>query len=119
MKYLLLIKSNADSEAGLPPTEELINAMGAYNDELIKAGVFLGAEGLQPSSSGARVAFDGDHHDVTDGPFAETKELIAGFWMIQASSKEEAVAWAERVPIRAGDIEVRRVADAADFDRRS
>jgi hypothetical protein len=116
MKYMLLIKSTTDSEAGVPPTKELVEAMGAYNDELIKAGVLLGAEGLHSSASGARVAFDGDDHEVIDGPFAETKELIAGFWIIQAASKEEAVAWAERVPITRGTIEVRRVVDVGDFD---
>ncbi|MCU1557210.1 MAG: hypothetical protein JWN09_1205 [Microbacteriaceae bacterium] len=117
MKYMLLITSDAASEAGVPPSRELIAAMGGYNDELIKAGVFLGAEGLRASSSGARVAFHGDEHEIIDGPFTETKELIAGFWIIQASSKEEAVAWAERVPIGSGTIEVRRVVDPSDFDR--
>ncbi|WP_229698902.1 YciI family protein [Wenjunlia tyrosinilytica] len=121
---MLLIKSDANAEAGVMPSPELIDAMGKYNEELVKAGVLLAAEGLQPSSKGAKVHYSGGKRTVTDGPFAEAKELIAGFWIIQAKSKEEALEWALRVPLEAGDpqssdgvaeIEVRQVFDISDF----
>jgi hypothetical protein len=106
-----------DSEAGVLPSQEMLAAMGRYNDELVKAGVMLAGEGLQASSKGARVTFDGDKRTVTDGPFTETKELIAGFWLIQASSKEEAIEWVSRAPFDGGtEIEVRQVFEASDFE---
>jgi hypothetical protein len=117
MKYMMLLKSDADTESGRMPTDEELNAMGRYNEELIKAGVMLAGEGLHPSSEGARVEFSGDDRTVTDGPFTESKELLAGFWIIQAASKEEAVEWARRVPLQTGQIEVRQVFDVSEFDQ--
>jgi hypothetical protein len=119
MRFMMLVKANKDSEAGVMPSTELIVEMGKYNEELVKAGVLLAADGLQASSKGARVRISGDKRTVIDGPFSETKELIAGFWMIQVKSKEEAIEWARRVPNPAGtedsEIEVRQVFDASDF----
>ncbi|MGO1070925.1 YciI family protein [Lysobacter sp. CA199] len=118
MKFMLIVKANADSEAGTMPDTELLTAMGAYNEELVRAGVLLGGEGLHPSSRGARVHFDGRARVVVDGPFAQTGELIAGFWLIQARSLEEAVEWVKRVPNLDGaqsQIEIRQVFDPADF----
>src|SRR6266852_633939 len=96
MRFMVLIKANQDSEAGVLPDEKLLAEMGKYNEELVKAGVLLAADGLQPSSKGARVRFSGGKRTVIDGPFAETKELIAGFWMIQVKSKDEAIEWVKR-----------------------
>ncbi|NHC12408.1 YciI family protein [Motilibacter deserti] len=118
MRFMMIVKATADSEAGAMPTTEELTAMGAYNEELAKAGVLLAGEGLHPSSKGARVVFSGDSRTVLDGPFAETKELIAGFWLIQAKSLQEAVEWAKRCPnpMRTeSQIEVRQVFDADDF----
>jgi hypothetical protein len=119
MRFMILVKANKDSEAGVLPSEELLAAMGKYNEELARAGVLLAGEGLQPSSKGARVRFSGDKRTVIDGPFAETKELIAGFWLIQVSSKEEAIEWVKRVPNPFPDteseIEIRQVFEAEDF----
>jgi hypothetical protein len=118
MRFMVLVKANEDTEAGVMPSEELLAAMGKYNDELIKAGVMLAGEGLHPSSKGARVKFSGDKRTVIDGPFTETKELIAGFWLIQAKSKEEAIEWVKRVPNPTGEeseIEIRQVFEAEDF----
>jgi hypothetical protein len=125
MRFMMLLKADKNTEAGLMPAEDVLIAMGKYNEELIKAGVLLAGEGLQPSSKGARVRFANGKTTVTDGPFSETKELIAGFWMIQVKSKEEAIEWAKRVPFNpqgasattggAGEIELRQVFDAADF----
>ena len=118
MKFMILVKANKDSEAGVLPDEKLLTDMGRYNEELVKAGVLLAAEGLQPSSKGARVKFSGTKRTVVDGPFAETKELIAGFWMIQVKSKEEAIEWVKRCPNpHEGDseIEIRQVFEMADF----
>ena len=118
-KFMMLVKASADSEAGVMPTTEQFEEMGRYNEELVKAGVMLAGEGLHPSSRGARVVFKGNKKSVVDGPFAETKELIAGFWIIQAKSLEEAVEWARRAPNPhfGGDthIEVRQVFAAEDF----
>jgi hypothetical protein len=114
---MLILNANEQSEAGGSPSEADLNAMGAYNDELIKAGVMLAGEGLHPSSNGARVEYDGDERSVTDGPFTETKELVAGFWIIQAASREEALEWARRIPLTSGRVEVRRVFDVAEFDQ--
>lgn len=118
MKFMMLIKADAISEAGTLPDEKLIVAMGKYNEELVKAGVLLAAEGVQASSKGARINFSKGKRTVVDGPFAETKELIAGFWMIQVKSKEEAIEWAKRVPLDAtdGQIEVRQVFDTTDVE---
>jgi hypothetical protein len=116
MRFMVLVKANEDSEAGVLPSAEIMAAMGRYNEELIKAGVLLAAEGLQASSKGARVKFDGGKRTVTDGPFTETKELIAGFWLIQVASKEEAIEWVSRAPFDGGtEVEVRQVFEAPDF----
>jgi len=118
MRFMVMIKANADSEAGKMPSEELIAAMTSYNEQLVKAGVMLAGEGLHPSSRGARVRFAGNNRTVVDGPFAETKELIAGFWIIQVKSKEEAVEWVKRCPNPMegeGEIEIRQIFDAEEF----
>ena len=119
MRFMILVKADKDSEAGVMPSEELLAAMGAYNEELVKAGVMLAGEGLHPSSKGARVKFSGDTRTVIDGPFAETKELIAGFWLIQVKSKEEAIEWVKRAPNpmpgTESEIEIRQVFEAEDF----
>lgn len=118
MRVMVMVRSNADTEAGVMPTEAELAAMGAYNEELVKAGVMLSGEGLQPSAKGARVRFSGKERTVVDGPFAETKELIAGFWMWQVKSMDEAIAWARRCPNpMAGEswLELRPVFEADDF----
>ena len=119
MRFMILIKANKDSEAGAMPSQELLADMGKFNEELVKAGVMLAGEGLHPSSKGARVRFSGDKRIVTDGPFAETKELIAGFWIWQCKSKQEAIDWAKRcpnpMPNTEPEIEIRQVFEAADF----
>ena len=119
MRFMILIKANKDSEAGAIPSQELLADMGKFNEELVKAGIMLAGEGLHPSSKGARVRFSGDKRIVTDGPFAETKELIAGFWMWQCKSKQEAIDWVKRcpnpMPDTESEIEIRQVFEAADF----
>ena len=118
MRFMIILKSDERTEAGQLPTEQELTEMGNYNEELVKAGVMLAGEGLQPSSKGARVRFSGGNTSVTDGPFSETKELIAGFWLIQTKSKEEAIEWVKRVPISAdadAEIEIRQVFEAEDF----
>lgn len=118
MKFMIIVKATADSEAGNLPSEELLTAMGKYNEELVNAGVMLAGEGLQPSSKGARVRFSGASRSVVDGPFADTKELIAGFWLFQVKSKEEAIEWVKRCPnpmIVDSEIEIRQLYDVADF----
>lgn len=118
MRFMVMVKANEDSEAGVMPSQELLTAMTQYNEELVKAGVLLAADGLQPSSKGKRVRFSGDKRTVVDGPFAETKELIAGFWIIQVKSLEEAVEWVKRCPNPMegeGEIEIRQVFDQEDF----
>ena len=119
MRVMVLIKADKDSEAGVLPDEKLLTAMGKYNKELAKAGVLLAGEGLHPSSKGARVRFSGDKRTVIDGPFAETKELIAGFWLWQVRSKEEAIEWVKRcpnpMPGEEPEIEIRQVFEAEDF----
>ena len=119
MRFMILIKANKDSEAGDLPDEKLLTDMGNFNDELIKAGVMLAGEGLQPSSKGARVKVSGNQRSVTDGPFAETKELIAGFWIWRVKSKEEAIEWVMRCPNpfpgTDSEVEIRQVYEADDF----
>jgi len=115
---MILLKANEDTEAGVMPSEQLLTEMGAYNEELVKAGVMLAGEGLHPSSKGARVRFSGSERSVTDGPFTEAKELIAGFWLWQVKSMDEAIEWVKRCPSpHEGDaeIEIRRVFEAEDF----
>ncbi len=118
MRFMILVKANEDTEAGVLPSAELLREMGKYNEELVKAGVLLAGEGLHPSSRGARVYFSGTKRTVVDGPFTEAKELIAGFWLIQVKSKEEAIEWVKRVPNPTGEesqIEIRQVYEAEDF----
>jgi len=115
MRFMMLVKANPESEADVLPGPELLAAMGKYNEELINAGVMLAGDGLQSSSKGARVTFSGGKRTVTDGPFTEAKELIAGYWLIEAKSKEEAVEWASRVPFEDGEIEIRQVFEDSDF----
>lgn len=119
MRFMIIIKASADSEAGVMPSEELLTAMGNYNEELAKAGILLAGEGLHPSSKGARVRFSGDNRSVINGPFAETKELIAGFWLWQVKSKEEAIEWVKRcpnpMPGTESEIEIRQVFELDDF----
>lgn len=118
MRFMVLVKANADSEAGILPTEAQLSEMGEFNEQLVKAGILLAAEGLQATSKGARIKFSGRTGPVvTDGPFAETKELLAGFWLVQAKSKEEAVEWFSRAPFQEGEIEIRQVFEAEDFGR--
>ena len=116
MRFMMLVKASKESEAGALPSKELLAAMGQFNEELAKAGVLIAGEGLRPSSKGTRVTFSGSKRTFTDGPFAETKELLAGFWMIDVKSKADALAWAARVPFTGGEvIEVRQVFEADDF----
>jgi hypothetical protein len=120
MRFMMIVKANKDSEAGVMPKEEMLAAMAKYNEELVKAGVLLDATGLQPSSKGARIKFSHGKRTVIDGPFAETKELIAGYWLIQVKSKEEAIEWAKRSPAPHGEdvdceIELRQLFELDDF----
>ena len=122
MRFMMLLKADTITEAGVLPTREDLEVMGKYNEELVKAGVLLDGAGLHPTSKGARVTFPGGKPQVTDGPFAETKELIAGYWMIQVKSKEEAIEWAKRVPFdrlpsngRTPEIELRQMFEITDF----
>jgi hypothetical protein len=120
MRFMMIVKANKDLEAGKMPSEELLSAMGRYNEELMKAGVLLDLAGLQPSSKGARIKFSGGKRTVVDGPLTETKELIAGYWIIQVKSREEALEWAKRVPNpsgegQEGEIEIRQFFELDDF----
>jgi len=116
MRFMILVKADKDTEAGVLPSTELLAAMGKFNEELVKAGVMLAGEGLHASSKGARVRFAGSKRAVIDGPFAETKELVAGFWLWQVRSKEEAIEWVKRAPMPDGsEIEIRQVFEAEDF----
>ena len=118
MRFMVMVKADKNTEAGVMPSEQLLADMGKYNEELVKAGVLLAAEGLHPSSKGARVRFSGSKRTVIDGPFAEAKELIAGFWLIQVKSREEAIEWVKRCPNPTGteaEIEIRQVFEASDF----
>ncbi|MFL5403695.1 MAG: YciI family protein [Gemmatimonadales bacterium] len=115
MRFMVIVKADRDSEAGVLPTREMLTEMGKFNEELAKAGVMLAGEGLQPSSKGVRIRFSGKKRTVIDGPFAETKELIAGFWLWQVRSKEEAIEWLKRAPFPQGEVEIRQVFEAEDF----
>jgi len=119
MKFIVIVKASEASEAGVMPSEKLLADMGKFNEELVKAGILLAGEGLQPSSKGARIRFNGDQRTVIDGPFTETKELVAGFWMIEVGSKEEAIEWFKRCPNPhegvESEIEIRQVFAADDF----
>jgi hypothetical protein len=118
MRVMVLVKANEDSEAGVPPSTELLTEMGKFNEELVKAGIMLDGEGLHPSSKGVRIRFSGDQRNVVDGPFAETKELIAGYWVWQVRDMDEAIEWARRCPNPTGAegvLELRPVFEAEDF----
>jgi hypothetical protein len=119
MRFIVMVRANKESEAGVMPSEKLISEMGKFNEELVRAGVMLEGEGLQPSSKGARIRFDGGKRTVIDGPFAETKELIAGFWIIQVKSLDEAIEWMKRAPAPfeggPSEIEIRQIFEADDF----
>jgi len=118
MRFMVIVKATKDSEAGVMPSAQLLTEMGKYNEQLVQAGVMLAGEGLQPSSKGARVRFDGASRTVVDGPFAETKELIAGFWILQCKSKEECIEWVKRCPNPmpgTSEIEIRQVFETEDF----
>jgi len=115
MRVMVLVKANADSEAGQMPSEQILAEMGRFNEELVKAGVMLAGEGLHPSQKGARVRFAGSKRTVIDGPFAETKELVAGFWLWQVRSMDDAIEWLKRAPFQEGEVELRPVFEADDF----
>ena len=119
MRFMVIVKASKESEAGKMPSEEMLAKMAKFNEEMVKAGVMLDGAGLRPSSQGARIRFTGDKRSVIDGPFTETKELIAGFWLIQVKSKEEAIEWVKRcpnpMPGTESEIEIRQVFEAADF----
>ena len=115
MRFMVIVKADKNSEAGVLPSKDLLAEMGKFNEELAQAGVMLAGEGLHASSKGARVRFSGNKRTVIDGPFSETKELIAGFWLWQVRSKEEAIEWLKRAPFREGEVEIRQVFEADDF----
>ena len=116
MRFMVIVKASKESEAAVLPSQEILEKMGKFNEELVKAGVMLAGEGLHPSSRGARVKFSGSQRTVTDGPFAETKELIAGFWLWQVRSKEEAIEWLKRAPFDDGaEVEIRQVFEMQEF----
>jgi hypothetical protein len=116
MRFMLIVKASKESEAGALPSKELVAAMGKFNEEMIKAGAMLSGEGLHPSSRGVRIAYSGQKRTVTDGPFSQPGELIAGFWVIQVKSRQDAIDWARRVPFTNGEVvEVRQIFEASDF----
>lgn len=115
MRFMILVKANPESEAGVLPTAEQLEEMGKFNEEMVNAGIMLAGEGLHPSSNGARIRYSCKDRTVVDGPFAETKELVAGFWMIQVKSRDEAIEWMKRVPFADGEIEIRQVFETEDF----
>ena len=115
MRFMMIVKASQDSEAGVMPSEALLGEMAKYNEQLVKAGVMLDGSGLKPSSKGARIKYSGSKRTVVDGPFAETKELVAGFWVIQVKSKDEAIEWAKRVPFEDGEVELRPFFELEDF----
>jgi hypothetical protein len=112
---MILVKASKDSEAGILPEEKVFAEMGKFNEEMVKAGVMLAGEGLHPTSKGTRIQYSGRSRTVVDGPFTETKELVAGFWLIQVKSREEAIEWAKRAPFQEGEVEIRQVFETADF----
>jgi hypothetical protein len=115
MRFMILVKASKESEAGMMPSEQMLTEMGKFNEELAKAGVLLAGEGLHPSSKGTRIKFSGDKRIVIDGPFAESKDLIAGFWIWQVKSKDEAIEWLKRAPFDETEVEIRQVFEAEDF----
>ncbi|MGH2447701.1 MAG: YciI family protein [Chloroflexota bacterium] len=116
MRFLVMVKSNEEAESGAVPPPELFEEMGKFNDQLVKAGVLLDAAGLRPSSEGVRITYSGSQRSVTDGPFAEAKELVAGFWIWQLRSQDEAIEWAKRIPFQGGEgVDIRRISEAEDF----
>lgn len=115
MRVMVLVKASAESEAGVMPDTELLNEMGRFNEELVKAGVLLAGEGLHPSRKAVRIGFSGEERMVVDGPFAETKELVAGFWILQVKSMQDAVEWLKRSPFRDGQVEIRPIFELEDF----
>jgi hypothetical protein len=115
MRFMMIVKASQDSEAGVMPSETMLAEMAKYNEQLVKAGVMLDGSGLKPSAKGARIKYSGSKRTVVDGPFAETKELVAGFWVIQVKSKEEAIEWAKRVPFEDGEVELRPFFELEDF----
>jgi hypothetical protein len=115
MRFMMIVKSDERSEAGILPTEKELADMGRFNEEMVQAGIMLAGEGLQPTSKGARVVFAGGRPRVIDGPFTEAREIVGGFWLIQAKSREEAIEWAKRVPFVDGEIEIRQVFELEDF----
>src|ERR671938_82170 len=115
MRFMVIVKASKESEAGVLPSERELADMGKFNEELVKAGVMLAGEGLHPTSKGVRIRYAGSKRSVIDGPFVETKELVAGFWLWQCRSKEEALDWAKRIPFQAGEVEIRQVFEAEDF----
>ena len=115
MRYMVIVKADKNSEAGVLPDQKLLTEMGKYNEDLVKAGVLLAGEGLQASSKGARVRFAGDKRTVVEGPFPESNDLIAGFWLFQVKSKDEALEWVKRIPFTEGEVEIRQVFEAEDF----
>jgi hypothetical protein len=115
MRFMVIVKANKDSEAGVLPNTKILTEMGKFNEELVKAGVMLAGEGLHPSSKGARIRFSGGKRTVIDGPFTETKELVAGFWLWQVKSKAEAIEWLKRAPFDETEVEIRQVFEADDF----
>ncbi|WP_116450257.1 YciI family protein [Blastococcus litoris] len=116
MRFMVIVKATEDSERGAMPSTEMLEAMGAYNEELVKAGIMLDGDGLRPSKHGARVQFDQDGNaTVIDGPFTETKELVSGYWVFEVSSREEAIEWAKKAPFRGGELEIRQFSVAEDF----
>jgi len=115
MRFIVLVKANKDSEAGVMPSEQLLTEMGKFNEDLVKAGVMLAGEGLQPSSKGARVKFTGKKTSVIDGPFAETKELVAGYWVWTCKSLDEAIGWLKRAPFEDTEVEIRQIFELEDF----
>jgi len=116
MRFMVIVKASKESETGQPPSEKMLIEMGKFNEELIKAGVMLSGEGLLASSNGFRVKFSGAKRSVVDGPFTETKELVAGFWVWQTKSRDEALQWAKKIPFEEGEVEIRKIAEAEDFE---
>ena len=115
MRFMVIVKADKSTEAGVLPSKELLTEMGKFNEELAKAGIMLAGEGLQPSSKGSRIRFSGNKRTVVDGPFSETKELVAGFWLWQVKSKDEAIEWLKRAPFQDAEVEIRQVFEAEDF----